>query len=104
MGLKNLEDEAVQLGPFRLNISPKVCCVGTEADSGLSVLSAALGQGVSLLGSHCPWCTEPRHVDILPARETGSPVKVQGASVKFNTRLQWFPATAYTVNIIRWHW
>lgn len=30
-GLKNLEDEAVQLGPFRLNISPKVCCVGTEA-------------------------------------------------------------------------
>lgn len=30
-GLKNLEDKAVQLGPFRLNISPKVCCVGTEA-------------------------------------------------------------------------
>lgn len=30
-GLKNLEDETVQLGPFRLNISPKACCVGTDA-------------------------------------------------------------------------
>ena len=54
-GLKNLEDETVQLGPFRLNISPKACCVGTDARfRSLSVWSALLGQERLFWGHTAP--------------------------------------------------